>query len=298
MDDDSKATLERHLMAEENHDAAAAAACYGRDGWYEHEALGLRFDGPASVEAQYALSYAAFPDLAFAVEDEIEGPDSFVQRGRFRGTFSGALLGVEPTGRFVDIPMSSFYVFRDGLIRSERISLDLASFAEHTGVELTDWQDAAGMDTAAVRAWKAVTRYADAKSRADVTAALAECTTDFELCTVPFGITSQGIADSRAGLDLWFTAFPDYHVTVAGHLASGRTVTCWGTIRATMSGDLGPLRLTGRSYSLPFSCIFAIEEGQIRREDFHFDLAQMATQLGLDIHATQLLLGLTVEVPG
>lgn len=293
MNRDEKVTLERHLRAEANHDADAAAACYCADGWYEHEAFNLRFEGRDSVQGQYALSYEAFPDLAFTVEEEIEDTRSIVQRGRFQGTFTGALLGLEPTGRAIDVPMSAFYTFRDGLILSERISMDIAVFAEHAGIELADLQDAVGFDTAAARAWGAVTRYADAKSRADVDAALAECTDDFELYTVAFGITSHGIVDSRAGLDLWFTAFPDYDVTVDGHVASGRTVTCWGTIRATMRGDLGPLSATGQSYCLPFACIFDLHDGRIRREEFHFDLAHMATQLGMDLTETLTLLGIS-----
>lgn len=290
----STATLAEHLRAEAAHDAAAAAACYHDDGWYQHEAFNLRFDGRDGVELQYGLSYEAFPDLAFEIDEQVSGENVIVQRGRFRGTFAGSLFGLEPTGRLVDVPMAAFYEFREGLILSERIVMDLAVFADQTGLDFAELQRALDIETSASRAWDAVKRYAAAKSRADVDAALAECTDDFELCTVPFGITSFGLDESRAGLGLWFTAFPDYNVTVDGHLASHRTVTCWGTIRATMRGNLGPFAGTGLGYELAFSCIFDIRDGRIQREEFHFDLAKMASQLGMDPTATAQVLGIAV----
>jgi hypothetical protein len=104
MTDGNSDTLKRHLTAQADLDAAAAAACYGEDGWYEHVALGLRFDGRDAVEAQYASSYATFPDLAFDIEGEVLSGDIAVHWGRIRGTAAGEFLGQVATGRSIDSP--------------------------------------------------------------------------------------------------------------------------------------------------------------------------------------------------
>ena len=280
---DNLATMALHLEAEADHDAETAASFYVKDGWYEHAAFGLRFDGRDAVEMQYALSYATMPDLTFAIEDEFVAGDVVAQFGTFTATVTGPLLGLNPTNRSVSVPMSARYRFRDGLIESEQVSFDLAVFAEQSGYDVVELQQAAGIESATARAATAVRTYAEAKSRADIDAALAVCTEGFELHTAAFRMTSEGQAASRGGLELWFKAFPDYRVDLGGLIASSANVSCWGTIHATMTGDLGPATATNRRYELPFSCVFKIEGGLIAREDFHFDLCRMASQLDLDL---------------
>jgi predicted ester cyclase len=229
------------------------------------------------------LSYETMPDLVFTIEDEFIAGDAVAQFGVFTATVAGPMLGLSPTNRSVSVPMSARYQFRDGLIESERVSFDLAVFAEQSGYDIAELQQVAGIETETSRAAAVVRTYAEAKSRADIDAALTVCTEGFELHTAAFRMTSQGQAASRGGLELWFKAFPDYRVDLDGLIASSANVSCWGTIHATMAGDLGPVTATNRRCELPFSCVFKIEDGLIAREDFHFDLCRMASQLDLDL---------------
>lgn len=82
-------TMARHLAAEARHDAAEAAACHQPHGWCEHQAFGMRFDGRAAVELQYAASFACMPDLEFHMESELHDGDDVVQCGVFEATLSG-----------------------------------------------------------------------------------------------------------------------------------------------------------------------------------------------------------------
>lgn len=148
MDTAEREILARHLEAEARHDAVAAADCYVADGWYEHRALELLFEGRDAVAAQYAMTYASFPDLRFDVDDQVDDDNATVQYGTFRGTLTGPLLGLQPTGAVVSMPMVAAYSFRDGAILSERITMDLATFADQCGLDLHDLQVAAGIDTA------------------------------------------------------------------------------------------------------------------------------------------------------
>lgn len=290
-------TLRRHLEAEAEHDAAAAAACYLEDGWYEHLAFGLRFEGREQIAAQYAASYATMPDLAFTVERELIGESDAMQTGSFTGTVTGPLAGLPPSGAEVRVPMTATYGFRGGLIEHERIAFDLATFAQQVGVDIGQLRAAVGHRDPTALASATVRRYAEAKGRADVDAALAECTHDFTLNTVPFRTTAQGLDDARLQLRQFFEIFPDYDVAIDGEVASIDVVTCWGTVRATMKGDLGPISATGRRFALPFTCTFRMRDGGISREDFSFDLATMAAQLDVDLTVLNALLPTPELVP-
>jgi len=283
-------TLRKHLDAEAAHDAAAAAACYVEDGWYEHLAFGIRFEGREQIAAQYGASYAAMPDLAFTVERELIGESGAMQAGSFTGTVTGPLAGLVPTGAAVCVPMTATYGFRDGLIEHERVAFDLATFAQQAGVDIADLRAAVGHTDPAAVASATVRRYAEAKGRADVDAALAECTPDFTVHTVPFRTTAHGVDDTRLQLRQFFEIFPDYDVAIDGEIASSDAVSCWGTVRATMKGDLGPISATGRRFAVPFTCVFRIRDGRISREDFSFDLATMTAQLDVDLTVLNALL--------
>jgi steroid delta-isomerase-like uncharacterized protein len=131
----------------------------------------------------------------------------------------------------------------------------------------------------------AVQEYAAAKSRADVEAALAVCTEDFVLETVPFQLTALGKHEARMALSAFFSAFPDYEVTLDGQAQGDGAVAAWGVVRATMWGDLLGQKATGRSFELPMSCVFTIDGGRLASESFFFDLNQMCEQLGLETDA-------------
>jgi len=137
----------------------------------------------------------------------------------------------------------------------------------------------AGLKTALVRC------YGLAKSRQDVEAALAICHPDFSIETVSFGVASADRADTAAQLGVFFTAFPDYGVTLAGLACGTGSATCWGTARMTFAGGFLGLAPTGRTATLPFFCVFDFQDGLLRRERFFFDCATLCEQIGLPIAA-------------
>lgn len=136
-------------------------------------------------------------------------------------------------------------------------------------------------------AFDVVARYAAAKSRQDAAAALACCTDDFVLETIPFGTRSHGKAETAAHLAVFFAAFPDYRAVVEGQAAGPGAVAAWGTVSATLRGAFGTLPPTGRSFALPFTCVFPLRDGLLAGERFFFDLAAMCDQLGVSIDAVR-----------
>jgi steroid delta-isomerase-like uncharacterized protein len=139
--------------------------------------------------------------------------------------------------------------------------------------------------TTAVTPDEAVAAYAEAKSRADVEAALGHCTEDVVFDTVPFQISVAGREANRAAFEAFFGVFPDYDVELEGTTGAGELLAGWGTLRATMKGSIGSLEATGQRFELPFACVWRIRDGQLAHERFHFDLHQMCDQLGLDAAA-------------
>ena len=55
--------------------------------------------GPSGVEAYFGMLRTAFPDLHFTVQDQIAEGDRVVTRWVARGTHTGELQGIPPTGK-------------------------------------------------------------------------------------------------------------------------------------------------------------------------------------------------------
>jgi steroid delta-isomerase-like uncharacterized protein len=139
--------------------------------------------------------------------------------------------------------------------------------------------------TTAARADEVVAAYAEAKSHADVEAALRHCADDLVVDTVPFQISVAGRDANRAAFEAFFGVFPDYDVDLDGTTGAGELLAGWGTLRATMAGSIGRLEATGRRFELPFACVWRVRDGLLAHERFFFDLHQMCDQLGLDASA-------------
>ncbi|MGA5462143.1 ester cyclase [Mycobacterium sp. NPDC050041] len=142
-----------------------------------------------------------------------------------------------------------------------------------------------------------VGRYAEAKSRQDTQAALRLCTDDFLLHTEAVHNTTVGKRNVRRLLDAFFGIFPDYHVTLDDSVLNGYGYTCWGTLRMTMRGRLGPWPATHRTATLPFVCVFTIREGLIASEHFFFDRYEMCDALGLPSARFERLSRIVARIP-
>jgi predicted ester cyclase len=128
-----------------------------------------------------------------------------------------------------------------------------------------------------------VSIYAEAKSRADIDAALAVCTDDFRLETVALNTCANGADEARAQLGIFFTAFPDYAVTLEGVAAGAATMAAWGRARLSLKGPLLEIPPTGRTAELPIFCVFTFAGERIASERFVFDLADLCGQTGLPL---------------
>jgi hypothetical protein len=149
----------------------------------------------------------------------------------------------------------------------------------------SDPRDARDLEAAVLRTLARA--YGAAKSRQDVGAALALCSEDFVLETVPLGLASRDRKEAEQQLALFFHAFPDYRVDLEGLAAGEGVVACWGRASLTWRGPFAGQTPTGRSAELPFVSLFPAANGVLRGERFFFDLSSLCDAIGLPLEAAQ-----------
>jgi steroid delta-isomerase-like uncharacterized protein len=76
----------------------------------------------------------AFPDLHYAVDDQIAEGDKVVVRYRFRGTHLGEFQGMPPTRKPVSYSGILIYRVADGKIAEQWTEIDLLGFLRQLGV--------------------------------------------------------------------------------------------------------------------------------------------------------------------
>jgi predicted ester cyclase len=70
----------------------------------------------SSWREQIAAFHAAFPDLSATIEEQLAGHDRVMTRVTFRGTHTGDLFGLAPTGKLIDLTIVELHTWKDGQI--------------------------------------------------------------------------------------------------------------------------------------------------------------------------------------
>jgi steroid delta-isomerase-like uncharacterized protein len=76
---------------------------------------------------------AAFPDLRFAIEDELAEGDKVATRWRVSGTQRGAFLGHPPSGKRIDVSGMNMFRIVGGRILEIWVNMDRLGEAEQLG---------------------------------------------------------------------------------------------------------------------------------------------------------------------
>ncbi|MEV6101743.1 nuclear transport factor 2 family protein [Nocardia sp. NPDC051981] len=129
-----------------------------------------------------------------------------------------------------------------------------------------------------------VERLAAAKSRQDVAATMAVYHPDAVL-------ESPSLESHYAGTEVegairgWFAFAPDYEVRLDGHGLDDETLCCWGQIAFTPAFTFNGAVPNGNRVSVPVFILFRFRDGRVSWESFHFDVAGVARQCGVDASA-------------
>jgi steroid delta-isomerase-like uncharacterized protein len=138
---------EAYFGAWNAHDAVAVTAALADDATYSDPTTGSPLSRPALAEHVRGL-VAAFPDLNFEVsgyQGAAAGPDAtVVVPWLMRGTNTGSLRGLFPTGRTVTLPGVDVITLASGKIRSVTGYFDRQTMAEQLGLQVIVQPHAAG----------------------------------------------------------------------------------------------------------------------------------------------------------
>lgn len=129
-----------------------------------------------------------------------------------------------------------------------------------------------------------VERLAQAKSRQDVAATMAVYHPDGVLESPSLGSRYAG-TEIEGAITGWFAFAPDYKVRLDGHGLDGETLCCWGEIAFTPAFTAGGAVPNGNRVSVPVFILFRFRDGRVSWESFHFDVAGVARQCGVDATA-------------
>jgi predicted ester cyclase len=91
-----------------------------------------------AVRQSYEALFGAFPDLSPTSEGFAYGDNEFVTWGTVHGTFSGAWLGLAPTGRSFTCAFNNVVPFVDGKMQGETLLFDIAGLCSQVGLRTED----------------------------------------------------------------------------------------------------------------------------------------------------------------
>ena len=89
--------------------------------------------GIESIRHIVSMQRTAFPDLHFTEEDLLADGDKVVLRWTFRGTHTGPLRGIAPTGKQVTITGINIYRLANGKIVERWANQDALSLMQQIG---------------------------------------------------------------------------------------------------------------------------------------------------------------------
>lgn len=131
-----RALVRAYLEARSRRDVEAALALCADGFSIEAIPFGTRSEGRDDSARQLALFLSAFPDCRAETEGLAESGESVSWWGRISMTFTGGLLGVEPTGQAALLPAFAVFDLREGRLARERLHFDLAALCEQIDVPI------------------------------------------------------------------------------------------------------------------------------------------------------------------
>ena len=84
--------------------------------WKDGQPLPGQVNGPQGLKNQFPMFFSAFPDLKIVVHEIVGASGHAGVRASITGTHLGEILGVAPTGQFLDVSIYEFHHLQEGRI--------------------------------------------------------------------------------------------------------------------------------------------------------------------------------------
>lgn len=89
--------------------------------------------GPEGLKEGLKALHTAFPDLEITIDDLIAEGDTVAVRSTHRGTHEGGFMGIEPTGKQIEVENMVFARFEDGKVVERWIQADMFGLMQQLG---------------------------------------------------------------------------------------------------------------------------------------------------------------------
>ncbi|MBL8661622.1 MAG: ester cyclase [Candidatus Odyssella sp.] len=127
-----EAVIRAHAEAENRHDVEATLRTFDHPR-YEVVPLGDPIDGADNVRDLLAGLFAGFPDFCVEIERLHHGDGAVTVEARIRGTHRGPWAGIPATGRRIDVPALSLFLFDGDRLACEKVYFDMATLMRQLG---------------------------------------------------------------------------------------------------------------------------------------------------------------------
>jgi len=125
--------VRKHVEAENAADYETALATFQHPR-YEYVATDEVYDGADQVMAHWRELDQAFPDQEIEIVKLHTADDAVLMEAIARGTHTGRLRGLPPTGRRFEQQFLAIFVFEGDALVRERVYYDLATILQQLGV--------------------------------------------------------------------------------------------------------------------------------------------------------------------
>src|SRR5215208_4229521 len=125
--------VRRHVEAENAADYETALATFQHPR-YEYVATDEVYDGADAVMAHWKEFDRAFPDQQIEIVKLHTADDAVLMEAIARGTHSGPLRGLPPTGRKWEQQFLAIFVFEGDALVCERVYYDTATVLQQLGI--------------------------------------------------------------------------------------------------------------------------------------------------------------------
>ncbi|HET7079452.1 MAG TPA: ester cyclase [Chloroflexia bacterium] len=116
-----------HVLAENRRDLDRLIATLADDAVYEIVPLKKFWRGKDEIREFYQGLWTALPDVKLDLRSRVADEHYVVEESHVRGTHTGPLFGIPPSGRYIEFDLVIYFPFRNGEILGERLYLDVNS---------------------------------------------------------------------------------------------------------------------------------------------------------------------------
>jgi steroid delta-isomerase-like uncharacterized protein len=122
-----------HVLAENRRDLDRLIATLADDAVYEIVPLKKFWHGKDEIREFYQGLWTALPDVKLDLHSRVADEHYVVEESHVRGTHTGPLFGIPPSGRYIEFDLVIYFPFRNGEILGERLYLDVNSITGQVG---------------------------------------------------------------------------------------------------------------------------------------------------------------------